>query len=189
MAIYRGTGGFSNVTGTSEIEYVTEKSVEIQNAVTEVGLLASQITSNTSAAQAAADTAVVASGNVQGFAIIASAKAAETQAIKDSAISETQAIKDSAISETSTIRDSALTYRSDALQFRNDALQFRNDAEAFKNQASTLAAGNIIDDSASVSGMTWSSAKIGTTIANIQTQVTQVNNSLASLNTLIYAGL
>jgi hypothetical protein len=79
MAIYRGTGGFSNVTGTAEIEYVTEKSVEIQNAVAEVEQLAAEITSNTSAAQAAADTAVAASNGVQGFAAIASDKALEAQ--------------------------------------------------------------------------------------------------------------
>jgi hypothetical protein len=79
MAIYRGTGGFSNVTGTAEIEYVTQKSVEIQATVAEIELLASEITSNTSAAQAAADRAVAASNGIQGFTNLASTKAGEAQ--------------------------------------------------------------------------------------------------------------
>jgi hypothetical protein len=120
MAIYRGTGGFSNVTGTSEIEYVTEKSVEIQNAVTEVGILASKITSNTSAAQAAADTAVAASNGVQGFASIASTKAVEAQASASNAQSSADtATKQALVASTSatnaaTSELNAATYRTNA---------------------------------------------------------------------------
>jgi hypothetical protein len=186
MAIYRGTGGFSNVTGTAEIEYVTEKSVEIQNAVAEVEQLAAEITSNTSAAQAAADTAVAASNGVQGFAAIASDKALEAQTSASSAATSANTATTQALAA-STSATNAATSETNAANSATSATTSATTATTQAGIATTkaLEASTSASNAASSASSASTSASTATTAASSATaSATSAANSVTQIESV-----
>jgi hypothetical protein len=179
MAIYRGTGGFSNVTGTAEIEYVTEKSVEIQNAVAEVEQLAAEITSNTSAAQAAADTAVAASNGVQGFAAIASDKALEAQTSATNAATSANTATTQALAA-STSATNAATSEANASTSATNAANSATTATTQAGIATTKASEASTSASNAASSASSASTSASTATTASTTATTKANEASAS---------
>jgi hypothetical protein len=191
MAIYRGTGGFSNVTGTAEIEYVTEKSVEIQNAVAEVEQLAAEITSNTSAAQAAADTAVAASNGVQGFAAIASDKALEAQTSASNAAASANTATTQALAA-STSATNAATSEANASTSATSASTSATTATTQAVIATTKAseASTSASNAASSASSASTSANTATTAASSATaSATSAANSVTQIESVYVRSL
>lgn len=159
MAIYRGTGGWSNTTGTAEADAVVAAQVAVQNALTQIETDLTASESYKNKAEAAAITATNSATGIEGHANLAATKAVEAS---NSATNSANSATASATSATNSASSAALA--SDWAQKTTGEVVTGQgySAKYWANAAANAVSDGVIVDTATSTLTTWSSSKIDT---------------------------
>ena len=138
MAIYRGTGGWSNTTGTAEADAVVAAQVAVQNALTQIKTDLTASGSYKNQAEAAAITATNSATGIEGYATLAATKAVAASASATASANSATASANSANSA-STSASTATTQAGIATTKATEAATSATNAANSATTASTQA--------------------------------------------------